>query len=233
MSRVSNLFRLQEIDLELLDSQARIDEIDLILGQDEDLRKAKSLLEDQEGIMSEARSANSSAEHAVGSQRDKIAQTDKALYSGSVTNPKELQDLQMESESLHRYLETLEDRYLEAMVVLEQAENAHLEATEALDVLQQRKARQHSQLTAEKEELIGNIARLDEERQAATVDVNDEDYALYDELQVRLSGKVLALLSDGVCSACGVELARSRQQEVASGSDLVRCSQCSRILYAG
>jgi predicted nucleic acid-binding Zn-ribbon protein len=150
-----------------------------------------------------------------------------------VTNPKELQDLQMESESLHRYLETLEDRYLEAMVVLEQAENAHLEATEALDVLQQRKARQHSQLTAEKEELIGNIARLDEERQAATVDVNDEDYALYDELQVRLSGKVLALLSDGVCSACGVELARSRQQEVASGSDLVRCSQCSRILYAG
>jgi predicted nucleic acid-binding Zn-ribbon protein len=223
MSRVSNLFRLQEIDLELLDSQARIDEIDLILGQDEDLRKAKSLLEDQEGIMSEARSANSSAEHAVGSQRDKIAQTDKALYSGSVTNPKELQDLQM----------TLEDRYLEAMVVLEQAENAHLEATEALDVLQQRKARQHSQLTAEKEELIGNIARLDEERQAATVDVNDEDYALYDELQVRLSGKVLALLSDGVCSACGVELARSRQQEVASGSDLVRCSQCSRILYAG
>jgi predicted nucleic acid-binding Zn-ribbon protein len=227
MSRVSNLFRLQEIDLELLDSQARIDEIDLILGQDEDLRKAKSLLEDQEGIM------NSSAEHAVGSQRDKIAQTDKALYSGSVTNPKELQDLQMESESLHRYLETLEDRYLEAMVVLEQAENAHLEATEALDVLQQRKARQHSQLTAEKEELIGNIARLDEERQAATVDVNDEDYALYDELQVRLSGKVLALLSDGVCSACGVELARSRQQEVASGSDLVRCSQCSRILYAG
>jgi predicted nucleic acid-binding Zn-ribbon protein len=233
MSRVSNLFRLQEIDLELLDSQARIEEIDLILGQDEELRKAESLLEDQEGVLSEARSANSSAEHAVGSQRDKIAQTDKALYSGSVTNPKELQDLQMESESLHRYLETLEDRYLEAMVVLEQAENAHLEATEALDVLQQRKARQHSQLTAEKEELIGNIARLDEERQAATVDVNDEDYALYDELQVRLSGKVLALLSDGVCSACGVELARSRQQEVASGSDLVRCSQCSRILYAG
>jgi hypothetical protein len=61
MSRVSNLFRLQEIDLELLDSQARIDEIDLILGQDEDLRKAKSLLEDQEGIMSEARSAKTRA----------------------------------------------------------------------------------------------------------------------------------------------------------------------------
>jgi predicted nucleic acid-binding Zn-ribbon protein len=233
MSRVSNLFRLQEIDLELLNSQARIEEIETILGQDEEVRQAESLLEEREGVLAEARSANSSADHAVASQRDKIAQTDKALYSGSVTNPKELQDLQMESESLHRYLETLEDRYLEAMVSLEQAENAHLEATEALDVLQQRKARQQSQLTAEKEELIGNIARLDEERQAATVDVTDEDYALYDDLRGRLGGKAMALLSDGVCSACGVELARSKQQEVTGGSELVRCSQCSRILYAG
>ena len=233
MSRVSNLFRLQEIDLELVDSQARIEQIDLILGQDEEVRQAESLLEEREGALTEARSANSSADHAVASQRDKIAQTDKALYGGSVTNPKELQDLQMESESLHRYLETLEDRYLEAMVSLEQAENAHLEATEALDVLQQRKARQHNQLTAEKEDLIGNIARLDEERQAATVDVTDEDYALYDDLRGRLGGKAMALLSDGVCSACGVELARSKQQEVTGGSELVRCSQCSRILYAG
>jgi predicted nucleic acid-binding Zn-ribbon protein len=233
MSRVSNLFRLQEIDLELLDSQARIEQIDLILGQDEEVRQAESLLEEREGALTEARSANSSADHAVASQRAKITQTDKALYGGSVTNPKELQDLQMESESLHRYLETLEDRYLEAMVSLEQAENAHLEATEALDVLQQRKARQHSQLTTEKEDLIGNIARLDEERQAATVDVTDEDYALYDDLRGRLGGKAMALLSDGVCSACGVELARSKQQEVSSGSELIRCSQCSRILYAG
>ena len=233
MSRVSSLYRLQEIDLELQRSQSRIEEIDSVLAQDEEVRKAQAVLETRDAELSEARSANSAADHAAASQRDKITQTDKALYSGSVTNPKELQDLQMESESLHRYLETLEDRYLEAMVALEQVEGVHLEATEALDVLQQRKARQHNELTQEKEDLIGNIARLDEERQAASSDVSAEDSSLYDSLQKRLGGNALALLKDGVCSACGVELARSKRQDVAGGNELTRCSQCSRILFAG
>lgn len=233
MSRISNIYRLQEIDLEIESSQKRIEEIDHILGQDEAVLQAQAILTQRDGELTEARSTNLSADHAVASQREKIDQTEKALYSGSVTNPKELQDLQMEAESLRRHLATLEDRYLEAMVKLESAEEAQLEATETLDVIQQRKARQQSDLTNEKETLIDNLARLDEERQAAVVDVTTEDSALYNELRQRLAGKALALLQDGVCSACGVELARSRQQEVSSGSEVVRCSQCSRILYAG
>jgi predicted nucleic acid-binding Zn-ribbon protein len=233
MSRISNIYRLQEIDLEIESSQKRIEEIDHILGQDEAVLQAQAILTQRDGELTEARSTNLSADHAVASQREKIDQTEKALYSGSVTNPKELQDLQMEAESLRRHLATLEDRYLEAMVKLESAEEAQLEATETLDVILQRKARQQSDLTNEKETLIDNLARLDEERQAAVVDVTTEDSALYNELRQRLAGKALALLQDGVCSACGVELARSRQQEVSSGSEVVRCSQCSRILYAG
>ncbi len=233
MSRISNIYRLQEIDLEIESSQKRIEEIDHILGQDEAVLQAQAILTQRDGELTEARSTNLSADHAVASQREKIDQTEKALYSGSVTNPKELQDLQMEAESLRRHLATLEDRYLEAMVKLESAEEAQLEATETLDVIQQRRARQQSDLTNEKETLIDNLARLDEERQAAVVDVTTEDSALYNELRQRLAGKALALLQDGVCSACGVELARSRQQEVSSGSEVVRCSQCSRILYAG
>jgi predicted nucleic acid-binding Zn-ribbon protein len=233
MSRVSSLYRLQEIDLNLQSSQTRIEEIESLLKQDAEIRNAQAVLDEHQAEMTEARTANSSADHAVTMQREKITQTEKTLYSGTVTNPKELQDLQMESESLRRHLETLEDRYLEAMVRLEQVEQAHLEASERLDVLQQRRDRQHNELTKEKEMLIDKIARLDEERQAALADVSAEDRALYDDLRVRLAGKALALLKDGVCSACGVELARSKQQEVASGIELVRCSQCSRILYAG
>jgi predicted nucleic acid-binding Zn-ribbon protein len=233
MSRVSNLFRLQEIDLDLQSSQARIEEIEALLEQDAEIRNAGAILNEREAELAEARTTNSNAKHVVTMQREKIAQTEKTLYSGKVTNPKELQDLQMESEALRRHLETLEDRYLEAMVMLDSAEQAHLEASESLDVLQQRKARQHSELTKEKEMLIDKIARLDEERQAALADVSSEDRTLYDDLRIRLAGKALALLKDGVCSACGVELARSKQQEVASGSELIRCSQCSRILYAG
>ncbi len=233
MSRVSNLYRLQEIDLDLKRSHERILAIDEILSQDEAIQRANAILEQRLQALSEARSVNLSADHAVATQREKIDQTEKALYGGSVTNPKELQDLQMEAESLRRYLETLEDRYLEAMVNLEEAEKAHLEATEALDILQQKTSRQHGELASEKDNLIDNIARLDEERQVAMGGISPEDLAFYDQLRNRLGGLALALLKDGVCNACGVELARSKQQEVRSGNELIPCSQCSRILYAG
>lgn len=233
MSRISNLYRVQEIDLDLSASQTRIEEIEQILAQDEEIRIAETLLGERKEQLAEARAANSSADHAVASQREKIAQTEKALYGGTISNPKELQDLQMEAESLRRHLVTLEDRYLEAMVALEQVEEAHLLATEALDVLQQRQARQYKQLTEEKDNLIAKLARLDEERQTAVADVSPDDLQLYEALRGRLADRPLAILHDGVCSACGVELARSKQQEVATGSDLIRCSQCSRILYAG
>jgi predicted nucleic acid-binding Zn-ribbon protein len=233
MSRVSSLFQLQEIDLEIDQSQARIEEIESILEQDEEIRNAHSLLERREQTLSKSRADNSSAEHAVALQREKIANNEAALYGGSVTNPKELQDLQMELESLKRHLETLEDRYLEAMVALEQAEQAHLEAMETLDVLQQRKSRENKQLSEEKDQLINNLQRLDEQRQAAVTVISETDASLYLDLRQRLNGKALAVVSEGVCSACGVELARSKQQEVSSGNELIRCSQCSRILYAG
>ncbi|NIM05125.1 MAG: hypothetical protein GTN65_05800, partial [Armatimonadetes bacterium] len=76
------------------------------------------------------------AKHEVEDQRLKIQKTDEALYGGSVANPKELEDLQMESEALKRYLETLEDRYLEAMLEQDEADEsvnksaASLEAAE-------------------------------------------------------------------------------------------------------
>src|SRR5262245_49520820 len=52
----------------------------------------------------------------VASLRDKSAHADKALYSGAVTNPRELQALQDEVAALARRIGELEDAELELMV---------------------------------------------------------------------------------------------------------------------
>ena len=59
------------------------------------------------------------SEAEVEKQRIKIEQTEASLYGGHVHNPKELQDLQKDVASLKRHLETLEERQLEAMLVVE------------------------------------------------------------------------------------------------------------------
>ena len=233
MSRVSNIFRLQELDLELSRCHERIAEIDMQLADDEEVKTARSNLESKEEQLAEANLANSSADHAVGSQRTKIENTEKTLYGGSVTNPKELEDLQLESESLKRYLDTLEDRLLEVMVAFEEAEIKHDQASQKLTQLIARKSGENDLLNADRLDLLSTIERTEIEREPALSNISAEDLKTYEKFRQRFGGIALALIHEGSCGVCGVDLARSIEQDIRSGNTLVYCEQCGRILYAG
>ena len=86
MSRVSSLYRLQELDTEIDNNHARIEEINTILADNSELAALREALEGAEVALKEARTENSTANHAVLSQRDKIEGNDKKLYGGAVTN---------------------------------------------------------------------------------------------------------------------------------------------------
>jgi len=233
MSRVSSLYRLQELDLEISRCHERIAEIDIQLADDEEIKAAQADLGIKEEQLAQARTANSSADHAVESQRAKIENTEKSLYSGSVTNPKELEDLQLESDSLRRYLETLEDRLLEDMLVLEEAELEHGQASQELTQLIASKSGENDLLTADRLDLLAKIDRAETEREAALGNVSAEDLKIYDNFRLRFGGIALALTQNGSCGVCGVDLARSMEQDIRSGNTLLYCEQCGRILYAG
>ncbi len=233
MSRVSSLYRLQELDLQISRSHERIAEIDVLLADDEEVTTARADFESKEEQLAEARAANSKADHEVESQRAKIENTQKALYGGSVTNPKELEDLQLESESLKRYLDTLEDRLLEEMVALEEAELKHAQASQKLTELVARKSGENELMTADRLDLLSTIERTETEREAALSNISAEDLKTYEKFRRRFDGVALARLTSGNCGVCGVDLARSKEQEIRGGNTLVYCDQCGRILYAG
>jgi predicted nucleic acid-binding Zn-ribbon protein len=251
MSRVSSLFRLQELDLLISRSHERIAEIDVLLASDKEVTKARTDCESKEEQLTEARLENSKADHEVESQRAKIDNTQKALYGevesqrakidntqkalygGSVTSPKELEDLQLESESLKRYLDTLEDRLLEKMVALEEAELKHAQASQKLTELIARKSGENELMTADRLDLLSTIERTTTEREAALKNISAEDLKTYEKFRRRFDGIALALLISGNCGVCGVDLARSKEQEIRGGNTLVYCDQCGRILYAG
>jgi predicted nucleic acid-binding Zn-ribbon protein len=233
MSRASSLYRLQELDLERDRAQARIAEIEAELADDEELRAASERVHALEEKLTEARTANLSAEHAVASQQEKIRSSEQALYGGSITNPKELQDLQMELESLKRFLETLEDRLLEAMLELEDAQVHFDQARQAFDDLQAERIQSTAQLRGELSSRKEDLERLAMERQAAVGDVDQVDLKRYEDVREQMGGHAVVLMKGGTCSACGVDLAHSQQQEVRNSEEPFRCPQCNRFLYAG
>jgi hypothetical protein len=233
MSRASSLYRLQQLDIELMNSHERVEEIHQILEDDKEVVRLREVLETNETELKTAKNAHTTARHDVDTQRAKIERTEKTLYGGFVQNPKELQERQQEAESLRRYLTTLEDRLLEAMIHLDETQEERDAADEALARALENQAHLHKDLNLELESLLAKIERLDGEREAALASVVQGDQALYETLHKRLGGKAIVLVHEGGCSACGLVLAHSVQQSIRSGSDLVRCDQCGRILYAG
>ena len=233
MSRASSLYWLQVLDLKLESSRERATEILAILEDDQEIIRFREILEKTEVKLKDARAANSRAERAVSSQRAKIEQTEKTLYGGTIRNPKELQDRQQEVESLKRYLSTLEDRLLEAMIQLDEAQQIWDAASENLARVEDIRIAQHNDLNQEREELLASINRMDAEREAALENVEQKDLVLYEGLKKRFGGVAITIVQGGNCAACGLGLAHSVQQSIRSGNDLIRCDQCGRILYAG
>jgi predicted nucleic acid-binding Zn-ribbon protein len=139
----------------------------------------------------------------------------------------------MESESLKRYLSTLEDRLLDAMVAHEDAELAFEDFTTQVERIERLREVKHKELLKEQSHIMNDLIRLENDREAALAMITPEDLKLYDNLRAKHSGRAVALLDGANCNLCGLSIGSSIQQKIRSGSELVQCTQCNRILYSG
>lgn len=233
MSQPFKLFRLQQIDSQLDQVRSRLQEIEIALNRDEALRQALQRAKETEESLRAGEKVLRLAEDEVKSQRLKIEQTEATLYGGKVRNPKELQDMQMEAAALKRYLAVLEDRQLEAMLALDEAEAENQASIENLERVRAQIARRNKDLTSEQAGLLQDVDRMEAERQAAVNGIPEEDLNLYNALRKQRRGIAVAKVSDKSCAACGSTLSSALLHAARSPSQLTRCERCGRILYAG
>ena len=232
MSAALGLYRLQQVDSQIDQIQARLKVIQETLENDLELKAATVHFEISDKNCKDAERALKLAEAEVQKQRIKIEQTDASLYGGHVHNPKELQDLQKDVASLKRHLETLEERELEAMILVESAEKERQLAQIELERVKSSRGDQNRDLTKESESLHKDRERLASERGAVTGNLASQLVGIYDQLRQQRRGIAVTTLSDGSCAACGTTLTQSQQQSARSTSQLFYCPTCSRILYA-
>lgn len=233
MSEIFKLFRLQQLDSHLDQNRSRLHAIETALSQDAALEQARQHASQTAADLEEARKFLRRAEEEVRSQRVKIEQTEATLYGGRVRNPKELQDLQNEAAALKRYLSVLEDRQLELMITLEEVEEKHQQAAAALDKETRRNYEQNHSLLAEQAALSIEVKRFEQDRQAAAQAVPGDEMTLYESLRKTRRGLAVARVADTNCAACGTELSATLLHSARTQNQLIRCSTCGRILYAG
>jgi predicted nucleic acid-binding Zn-ribbon protein len=232
MSRVSALFRLQEIDLELDACRARLGEIKAALGDDPAIQQARSRWLSAETRQRAARVILQELELETLGLAEKIREAEQRLYSGAIRNPKELRDLQAEVESLKRRLAATEEQQLNALIESEVAETVATGTEVELHQVEDTAARAQTALRAERETLEGRLRKLEAEREAASAPVPAADRQVYDRLRQTRHGRAVTRLEDGACAACGIAASALIRQEARRATELVRCAGCDRILYA-
>jgi predicted nucleic acid-binding Zn-ribbon protein len=232
MSGAQKFYRLQLIDSQLEAIHTRLKEIGIVLSDDSDLKTAEQNVYEAANLLKVKQKDLREIENQVKDLQFKIAQNESALYGGRIQNPKELQDLQNESVSLKRYLAVLEDRQLEAMIIVEEAEEILQNLNQQVEKVHGNLIEQHAGLRSEQGQLLQDQQRLYVEHEATHSTFAPDELVLYQQLRKTRRGLAVAKISERTCSACGSTLTPAILQEASNSPSPVFCPTCGRILFA-
>jgi uncharacterized protein len=171
-------------------------------------------------------------EDEIASLTDRANQAEKQLYSGAVSNPRELQALQDDVASIRRRIGQLEDDELEIMELIEPVDAERSELSGQRDQLDADAQRLRAELAESESELAAELGEVRAEREAAAKSVPDELWAEYDELRSRLGGVAIARLAGTTCQGCHLALSAVEVDRIRKLSldEAVHCEECGRLL---
>ena len=152
------------------------------------------------------------------------------MFSGSISNPKELGALQAEVAMLKRKKGELEDELLEVMLQKDQAG----ETVARLDGERKEAAAEAEALTAKVGQLTSEIdAELTTHRAARdeiAATLPEDLLKLYDQLRTAKAGVGAAALEGGTCQGCHTKLPAKEIEHLRAQGGVQRCDNCRRIL---
>lgn len=225
------LHRVQKIDTQIyqreqaikaLDSGAQLKQKAIGLMQQYDAAKDK---------LQKAEAALRNRELELKTLEQKRAVVHEKLYSGRITNPKELGDLQKDEEMMDAQVGNVEEVVLELM---EQAEDAR--TTEAglhgeFDAAKRKWQEVTARTQAETTRLQQEIAALRPQREQHAALIEKPLLRRYDEIRQRREGIGLAVTASDICPACHMKITPQIMERLREGEDLTFCQSCACILF--
>jgi predicted nucleic acid-binding Zn-ribbon protein len=230
MAAVADLLSLQDIDLELDKELARLSEIEEALGESEELTQARATSEEKTAALHALKVEQKDLELSADEVRNKAAEIEKKLYSGSVKNPKELQDLDADLKSLREETKRREEKLLAMLVLVDEAETELNVANDALNTIETEWRSGQESMLAEKAQIEPEVERLKAMREQEATHFERSLIKLYDLLRERRGGRAVARVERGMCQGCRISLPMSVLQRARTANGVVQCVSCERIL---
>ena len=229
MNVSKQLYQLQEADLELESNEQALEQISGQLGKSQAVVATQDKLAMEKEHLEELQKQQHSIEWEVDGLTVKLSDAQKELYSGRITNPKELTNLQHEAEGLKAQRSQLEDKLLEIMEQVEMTSASIVSISGELKTLEDDWNHRQQQLSRDMEQLKARLSDLKNKRQLLSAEIDPQAIEVYSTLK-RQRGTAVVKVEQGICRGCQLSLPASDMQQVRGGG-LVQCSSCGRILF--
>jgi len=232
MSQRAFLYMLQKVDsqIDVIDDNLSI--IEEKLNSNEKLIEASNQLSEMELQLDKKNKEIKTIEINSYKIVSKIKASRDRLYGGTIKNPKELEDIQVEITSLKKRNESLEESILELMIESEEIQKLIDNKSEQLESLQKEKLIHDKELNLEKDILIKDRSRLIVEREPVLDQIIPDLVAKYEKLRKTKNRMAVTLVKDNACAACGSSLTPAEIQMVKSSLDEFYCKICKRLVYS-
>jgi predicted nucleic acid-binding Zn-ribbon protein len=225
------LLHHQRQDERVRQLQSELHELARRLEGDPEVERLESELEASRRRLEDAKLSLRDMDRTVTGHRERTRAREVELMSGRIRNPTELMQLSHEVELAKAQMRDEEDRELELMATVEDAERQLGRLSEELQTVREaweaRRPVARHRIEAARSEL--NAA--ERERDGAWAQVPPDYQAAYRRLQPRIPNPV-AEVAGGQCGACRVALTASELQQVRRGEQLLHCQNCNRLLVA-
>jgi len=229
MTQVGQLYNLQQIDTEIRRKKARLSEVIQLQRETEELIAARQRAQNADAELQTWETQQNDLNLELGTLNSEAGRTNQRLYSGNVKNPKELEDLQNKVQELGRRRSALEDEILEAMIMIEDAQEEKHSADQALVEVQAAWEKSQGSLLQEQNELALRLHELMAARKQQIPLIEKSLLAQYEQLKSRKGGVAVASLTDNRCSGCHLTVSDIKVSRVRQG-EIVICGGCGRIL---
>lgn len=235
MSRLAQLLDVQQHDTradqlrhrranlperdELNAATAKIDSTTRVLSAVE--MERQTLAADQDRLESE-----------ISSARDRVKTVEAKMYGGSVSNPRELQALQDEVESLQRRIGLLEDEELAVMERLEPVDSTCQGHQRELERLDSETSRLQDSIVAAEAEVDVELTANEGERSKSVEGVPADLLREYEQIRLTSGGVAVAPLVGGQCGGCHMRLSSMELDRVKKQPEdaVIHCEECGRLL---
>ncbi|MDQ2985268.1 MAG: hypothetical protein M3R13_00935 [Armatimonadota bacterium] len=223
--------KVQKVDTAIQELKRKFATIDPGRGPTAALDEAKRQHDEAAGAHSALRQEAEDLELATKGFEQKIESEQKRLYSGGVYNAKDADAIDREVANLKERRSKNDERILELWELIPPAKAAEEAVALQVKAAEARLAEYRAKYDAFKTEFESRMAELIVKRGAVIAQVDPELLKKYEQNRDRRHGIGVAIVVDGLCTACSTPVPRKQLGDVTAGHSLETCENCFRFLY--